>query len=90
MVEEAAESTRAHAKIIEGEVIRKARDLNTALKTFRGALAVKDLWLTHFDLGVTYVEFGTIHQPCQNSKAVKNAEVKRRRFCSTIIQRSDT
>jgi tetratricopeptide (TPR) repeat protein len=49
---------RAYAKIIEGEVIGKARDLNTALQSFRAALAVRDLWLTHFDLGVTYVELG--------------------------------
>jgi tetratricopeptide (TPR) repeat protein len=47
---------KAYAKTIEGEVIGKARDLKTALQSFRGALAVRDLWLAHFDLGVTYVE----------------------------------
>jgi eukaryotic-like serine/threonine-protein kinase len=54
----AASQSRAYGKILEGEIALHQRKMIEALEAFRAAQKLADLWLVHYDLGVTYVQAG--------------------------------
>jgi tetratricopeptide (TPR) repeat protein/tRNA A-37 threonylcarbamoyl transferase component Bud32 len=50
--------TRAYGKIVEGELALRMGRARDAIDAFDAARKLSDVWLTHFDLGVAYVEAG--------------------------------
>lgn len=53
---------QAHAKIVEGEVALKSKDVRQAIKLLTEANGVLDTWIGHFDLGRAYLEAGQFPQ----------------------------
>lgn len=53
---------RAHAKILEGDVLLKNRDPQQATKVFTEANGLLDTWIGHFDLGRAYLDSGLFAQ----------------------------
>jgi tetratricopeptide (TPR) repeat protein len=49
---------RAYGKLIEGEAALSARDPKHAIQLIDEAKNLADLWLTHFDLGIAYLDAG--------------------------------
>jgi tetratricopeptide (TPR) repeat protein/tRNA A-37 threonylcarbamoyl transferase component Bud32 len=50
--------TRAYADIMTGETALFENRVNDSVEAFRKASSLLDVWLSHFDLGVAYVEAG--------------------------------
>ena len=50
--------TRAYGLIVEGELALRAGRARDAIDAFDAARKLSDVWLTHFDLGIAYVEAG--------------------------------
>jgi len=49
-------SSRAYAKIIEGEIALQRHRPTDAIDAFRAATGLRDLWLARFDLGIAYLD----------------------------------
>jgi serine/threonine protein kinase/tetratricopeptide (TPR) repeat protein len=62
MSKELLAEPQAYAKILEGEIALKKRDLRKALESFTEANTKLDTWLGRFDLGRAYFEAGQFTQ----------------------------
>ncbi len=50
--------TRSYARLIEGEIAQKRKQLPAAVDAFQAAQKLRDSWISHFLLGKAYTEAG--------------------------------
>jgi len=62
MSKELLAEPQAYAKILEGEIALKNRELRVAIERFTEANTLLDTWLGRFDLGLAYLEAGQFPQ----------------------------
>jgi serine/threonine protein kinase/tetratricopeptide (TPR) repeat protein len=62
MAKELLAEPQAYAKILEGEIALKKKELRQAIERFNEANALLDTWLAHFGLGRAYFEAGLFAQ----------------------------